>query len=193
MAHQLLLNRAMNAITTWTTQRFQKLLLLVIFASFAVLLYAGHRIKQEAAPIPQRVAAANGEEIIAPGEIEDGQNVWQAMGGMQVGSVWGHGSYVAPDWSADWLHREALALRDVWAQRDFGKAFESLSAGQQAELNARLKTEMRANTYDAARGTITLTPERFEAAQQVVRHYAGLFGNDPALDKLREQRSEERV
>jgi hypothetical protein len=32
-----------------------------------------------------------------------------AAGGQQVGSVWNHGSYVAPDWSADWLHREAFA------------------------------------------------------------------------------------
>src|SRR3954464_13503611 len=29
--------------------------------------------------------------------------------GMQLGSIWGHGGYVAPDWSADWLYREAVA------------------------------------------------------------------------------------
>ena len=47
-----------------------------------------------------------------PGEeIQRGQAVWQSTGGMQQGSIWGHGGYVAPDWSADWLHREAIALR----------------------------------------------------------------------------------
>ena len=25
-----------------------------------------------------------------------------------------------PDWSADWLRREMTALRDGWAQREFG-------------------------------------------------------------------------
>jgi nitric oxide reductase large subunit len=35
---------------------------------------------------------------------------------MQQGSVWGHGSYLAPDWSADWLHREAVALVDRISQ-----------------------------------------------------------------------------
>ncbi len=60
-------------------------------------------------------------------------------------------------------------------------------SGQQAELNARLKEEMRRNTYDATTGTLTLSPERFEAVQQVVQHYTALFGNDPSLDKLREQ------
>jgi hypothetical protein len=51
---------------------------------------------------------------------------WLA-GGQQLGSVWGHGSYLAPDWSADWLHREAIALREIWAQRDFGAAYAACS------------------------------------------------------------------
>ena len=43
---------------------------------------------------------------------------------MEVGSVWGHGSYVAPDWTADWLHREAMFITTTEfnkaAQDDFG-------------------------------------------------------------------------
>ena len=53
--------------------------------------------------------------LIDSGEIGEGQNVWQSLGGMEVGSVWGHGSYVAPDWTADWLHREAVFILDKWA------------------------------------------------------------------------------
>jgi nitric oxide reductase subunit B len=49
--------------------------------------------------------------IYSKQDIEDGQNIWQTIGGMQQGSIWGHGSYLAPDWSADWLHREALSSR----------------------------------------------------------------------------------
>jgi len=41
--------------------------------------------------------------------------------------VWGHGSYVAPDWSADWLHREAVALRDILAQKSYGRTFDALA------------------------------------------------------------------
>ena len=44
-------------------------------------------------------------------DIRDGRNIWQSIGGQEVGTVWGHGSYVAPDWSADWLHREAVCTR----------------------------------------------------------------------------------
>ena len=49
-----------------------------------------------------------------------GQNVWQSMGGMEVGSIWGHGSYVAPDWTADWLHRECVFILDDWARSEHG-------------------------------------------------------------------------
>ena len=78
----------------------------VLVIGFAVLGWAGYRIYQEKPPIPDLVVTNEGKTVIGSGEILAGQNVWQAMGGMELGSVWGHGSYVAPDWTADWLHRE---------------------------------------------------------------------------------------
>jgi nitric oxide reductase subunit B len=125
--------------------------------------------------------------LFSPGQVQLGQQAWLSAGGQQLGSVWGHGSYVAPDWSADWLHREALALRAIWTAREFGKPFEALAVGQQAALNARLKQEMRRNTYDAASGAIVLSADRAEAVRLVARHYTSLFGNDTALEPLREQ------
>src|SRR5262245_28566378 len=77
---------------------------------FSTLIYFGAQIYQTAPPIPEMVATTTGQTIFTRKQIEEGQNVWQSIGGMQQGSIWGHGSYVAPDWSADWLHREATAL-----------------------------------------------------------------------------------
>ena len=83
---------------------------------FGTLLYFGAQIYQAKPPIPSAVQTATGEVIYTSEQIDHGQSVWQSMGGMEQGSIWGHGSYVAPDWSADWLHREALASLDVLAQ-----------------------------------------------------------------------------
>ena len=80
---------------------------IVLGLSFAVLGWIGARIYQEMPPIPDRVIASDGTVVIPSGDIGRGQNVWQSLGGMEVGSIWGHGSYLAPDWTADWLHREA--------------------------------------------------------------------------------------
>src|SRR5438309_6586601 len=75
---------------------------------FGALLFFGFQIYQSKPPIPGIVRTATGQVLYTGADIERGQSVWQSMGGMQQGSIWGHGSYVAPDWSADWLHREAV-------------------------------------------------------------------------------------
>ena len=76
----------------------------VIALSFLALGYFGREIYYAAPPIPRQVATADGAVLFTGQDIKDGQNVWQSIGGQEVGTVWGHGAYVAPDWSADWLH-----------------------------------------------------------------------------------------
>jgi nitric oxide reductase subunit B len=146
---------------------------LVVVLSFAVLGWTGIRIYQEAPPVPDRVVTSEGRELIGAGEIHHGQNVWQSMGGMEVGSIWGHGSYVAPDWTADWLHREAVFILDRWAGGDYA----SLPHDRQAMLQSRLQQTMRTNTYDEATGTVTVDPVRAEAFEANFAHYRDVFAN----------------
>jgi nitric oxide reductase subunit B len=103
-----------------------------------------------------------------------------------VGSVWGHGAYLAPDWTADWLHRESLFILNKWANEGFGKTYGSLTSEQQAGLERRLQLELRKNTYNASTGEITISPSRAEAVAYLNGYYAGLFMENPSLDKLRD-------
>ncbi|GIW82912.1 MAG: hypothetical protein KatS3mg105_4719 [Gemmatales bacterium] len=149
----------------------------VIVGSFAVLGYYGGEIYRQAPPIPDAVVSVSGESLFSGQDIRDGQNVWQSIGGQQLGSVWGHGAYVAPDWSADWLHRECLWLLERWARRDFQSPYEGLSDEQKAVLAARLKREMRTNTYDPASRTLKLSRDRASAVRAISNYYAALFGD----------------
>ncbi len=159
----------------------------LLVASFAVLLWSGGQIRQNAAPMPERVVAEDGTVLYTRADIERGRQVWQSMGGMQLGSIWGHGAYVAPDWSADWLHREAVGLLDLWAREDGGMVTHAqLPAPERAALEGRLRELMRANTHDAATDTITLPLDRVAVISNVAAHYESLFGNDPATAELRE-------
>src|ERR1044072_5130609 len=97
---------------------------------------------------PPRAGTTEGRVLLSGETIQNGQNVWQSIGGQQVGSVFGHGAYVAPDWTADWLHREAVYTLDAWARASGAKDFEALSVEEQAPLRARLESEMRADTFD---------------------------------------------
>jgi nitric oxide reductase subunit B len=162
-------------------------LAIVFFLSFAALGWLGREIYLAAPPIPETVRTIAGETLYTASEIRDGQRAWRAAGGQQLGTVWGHGSYVAPDWSADWLHREAVAYRDIRSRALYGVPYASLAPVQRGAVDAAVREEMRANTYDQATSALTLTPERAAAVAQVERHYTELFGDAPALDALREQ------
>src|SRR4029078_1193916 len=120
----------------------------LLLASFTVLLWVGGENHRVMPPIPKAVLSDRGAVVYTHADIEEGRQVWQSIGGHQLGSIWGHGSYVAPDWSADWLHREALAWLDRDAQRQNGAAFDELGAEQRAAAIARLTPRMRRNTYD---------------------------------------------
>jgi nitric oxide reductase subunit B len=147
----------------------------VLLASFSVLGWIGTRIYQEVPPIADQVIATDGKIIIPKGEIAAGQNVWQSLGGMEVGSIWGHGSYVAPDWTADWLHRESLFILNRWSQSEFGADYEALDSEKQAQLSGRLATLMHTNTFDPTTGIITIDPIRGEAFEANLAHYSDVF------------------
>jgi len=153
--------------------------------SFSVLLWIGTEIHRVMPPIPARVVSTGGEVLYTRADIDTGRQVWQSIGGQQLGSIWGHGSYVAPDWSADWLHREALAWLDGDSQALHGTTYDKLGGDQQAAAVARLKPRIRQNTYDAATQTITISDERAAAIRTVASHYVTLFGADPAQHELR--------
>ncbi|WP_051215547.1 nitric-oxide reductase large subunit [Granulicoccus phenolivorans] len=153
----------------------------VVVFSFTVLLYMGDQIRQHKPPYPSSVVSTDGTEIISEGQILHGQQVWQSIGGQQIGSVWGHGAYVAPDWTADWLHREAVFILDRYAQQEGAASYTDLVPERQAALKERLKQLLRTNTYDPATGTVTLDPLRVEAWRANSAHYAQIFaaGHEP--------------
>ncbi|QDT49102.1 Nitric oxide reductase subunit B [Symmachiella dynata] len=148
--------------------------------SFLVLGWIGTRIYQEMPPLFDKVVTTDGNTLIDSGDVSAGQNVWQSLGGMEVGSIWGHGSYVAPDWTADWLHREAIFILDRWADADYGSTFEELDHERQAQLQARLTDLLRTNTFDTETGIVTIDPIRVDAFESNLAHYSDVFSNGNA-------------
>lgn len=149
----------------------------IIVCEFAVLLWIGTEIFRQAPPIPTQVVTVDGKILLNEGEISNGQNVWQAMGGMQVGSIWGHGSYVAPDWTADYLHREATFILNEWSKQDYAKEYSTLGTEQQAVLRQRLQDLLRKNTFDEKTNKIIVDPVRANAFEENLKYYTDVFSN----------------
>jgi len=155
----------------------------ILGLTFCLLGWFGREIYRQAPPIPERVQSVDGQALFDAQTILDGQTAWQSIGGMQLGSIWGHGAYQAPDWTADWLHRELIAWLDLAAQHDYGKAYTEVSDDQQALLRHQLKREYRGNRV--VDGTLVLSDRRVQAIAQTASYYDALFGGDPALHASR--------
>ncbi len=158
----------------------------VMVFSFAVLLYYGKEIYREAPPVPEKVVTEDGTLLFTGQNIKDGQNVWQSVGGQQIGSIWGHGAYQAPDWSADWLHKEAVFMLDELAMKAEGKPYNEVSEELQASLRVTLQKDIRKNTYNKETKTLTVSNLRANAIASNSKFYGGLFTNDPDLANLRD-------
>ncbi len=152
-------------------------LAIVLIASFAVLGGVGYKGIKSAPPIPTKLVTTDGQVLFSGSTVMDGQNVWQSLGGQEIGTVFGHGAYVAPDWTGDYLHRECEIILDRWAREKGATGYAALSVEQQAALRARLQQMMRRNTYDAATGTVTIEPVQAAAYRQLATYYADVFQN----------------
>lgn len=62
---------------------------------------------------------------------------------MEYGSIFGHGAYLGPDFTADYLHRSAV---DV--QQSYG------GPGSDAAIG-RTHADFKTNHYDSSNGTLT--------------------------------------
>ncbi|MCR8913183.1 nitric-oxide reductase large subunit [Marinobacter panjinensis] len=166
-------------------RRLWFLLIAIVGVTFTLLGYFGAEVYRAAPPIPDQVVSANGDTLMTEESILDGQTAWQSVGGMQLGSIWGHGAYQAPDWTADWLHRELETWLQIAAQEEYGQDWHSLTGQQQNALQYDLKTEYRTNTYDDATGTLHLSERRTAAINETADYYSRLFSDAPELQSTR--------
>ena len=83
-----------------------------------------------------------------------------AEAGQHIGTIWGHGSYLAPDWSADFLHRMGLyiaarhhGLSTVDAHQFTQADFDNLDPEERARLSVIVQDEIKTNRFDPADGS----------------------------------------
>ncbi|MBF0121181.1 MAG: nitric-oxide reductase large subunit [Desulfobacterales bacterium] len=163
------------------------ILMFLLAMTFGVLIFGGYIINKEKPPIPSKIMTSEGKVIFTGDDILNGQNFYFSRGGQHIGTIWGHGSYLAPDWSADFLHRLGLylAARHYGLKQEKAKyfsqaEFDALDAPTQGRLKVLVAQEIKTNRYDFKSGTLTFTPYQTEAFHALGNYYTDLFvnGND---------------
>ncbi len=146
---------------------------IVFLFGFFVLGFLAYRTYTGEPPIPERVVDPRGNVLFTRSDIMAGQAVFLQNGLMEYGSVFGHGAYLGPDFTADYLHRAALFSIDAHGGDTSDRA------------KAQTITDFKTNTYDAATGTVVYTAAQSLAFHELEQYYGTFFGEPTSKHGLR--------
>ncbi len=133
--------------------------LAVFVAGFAGLAALGSRTYDESPPIPARVVDPSGTPLFTRADVVSGQELFYRRGLMQYGSVFGHGGYLGPDYTA-----ESLRLIGAHLMRENG--------GERAPVAlAMTREELQRNAYDPREDTLEVSPAWARAFEALLAHY----------------------
>ena len=118
---------------------------LVMFFGFLVMGILAYRTYSASMPMPDRVVSESGQLLFTGDDITRGQELYQARGLMEYGSVLGHGAYLGPDYTAEYLR---MATDDVGDQ---------LRAQGVADSRDRVVAEFGTNRYNPDTKTLVFT------------------------------------
>ena len=157
----------------------------VMIFGFVILIAITALGYHNAPPIPAKVVDAHGTTLFTGEDISAGQGIFLKYGLMDNGSVWGHGAYLGPDYSAEALHQMGKDAAAAMAQHQYGEPFAKLDPAQQASVQALVAVSLKVNRYDAATDTLSLTPAESQAWNQQVAYWTDYFKHPKANGGLK--------
>jgi len=146
---------------------------IVMLCGFLILGMLAYRTYTDEPPIPSQVVDPNGQVLFTAADVIAGQEVFLRNGLMEYGSIFGHGAYLGPDFTADYLHRAALIVTEHYGG-------SSLEAAKQQTI-----TDFKTNRYDSVTGVLTYTAAQVEAFEKLDLYYGEFFGNPTTKYGLR--------
>ena len=145
---------------------------LVVLFGFFVLGLLAYRTYTGQPPIPERVVDPEGNAVYTGEDVTAGQEVFLRNGIMEYGSIFGHGAYLGPDFTADYLRRSVLSVRDSYG-------------GEGSDQAARTVEDFKENRYGSETGTLELTAAQATAFEELRGHYGEFFGEPTTRNGLR--------
>jgi len=139
---------------------------LVMVFGFLVMGMLAARTYTDSMPLPDRVVGADGQTVYTADEVTAGQQVFLRRGLQQYGSIVGHGGYLGPDYTAEYLRLSAEDIK------------QSLTDAGTQDPSQATSDMLRENRYDEDSGELVFTAEQVAAFDAIQQHYADYFGED---------------
>ena len=141
--------------------------ILTFLIGFAILTYLAIRIEREHPPIPARITDDTGRLLFTGDDVMAGQHLFQKYELMQLGTIFGHGAYLGPDFTAQYLHRQVALMLDDYTTGGLPVP----------DAAARITAELKRNAYDPASGVVVFTAGQARAFDRMLGFYADFFGS----------------
>ena len=146
---------------------------LVVLVGFFVLVLLAYRTYESDPPIPDEAVDPAGNVVYTGDDVSEGQKLFLHRGLMEYGSIFGHGAYLGPDFTADYLHRSSASVRD------------QLGGAQSDSARQETIDQFQSNDYDEGMKTLPLSAEQAKAFGELEAHYTRFFASDTTRFGLR--------
>ena len=103
-------------------------------------------LQKEVPPIAAEVVSVTGEVLYTYDDVVNGKGMFQQFDLMDYGTLLGMGAYLGPDFSTEFFHRRAVFLYERFAQLEYGKNLDQLSAEQTAYVKEMVKKDFYSGT-----------------------------------------------
>ncbi len=154
---------------------WRRSVVLVFVVGMIGLIFMSVQAYRYAPPIPEKVIDSAGTVVFDRQDIETGQEVFLKYGLMQNGSIWGHGSYLGPDFSAQYLHELSLETGQAIARQEFGMDLSALDESRRAQVDARVAILLKENRYDPVSQQLTFINAEKESFQKQLTVWTDYF------------------
>jgi nitric oxide reductase subunit B len=149
--------------------------ILVLVVGFTVLIWMASRAYRDAPPVPEKVVTSSGETIFTGEQIRSGQQIFLKYGLMENGSLWGHGAYLGPDFSAEYLHTLATDASETLIQQAYPRPGSEISPAERAAVDAEVRQILKQNRYDPNTGTLVFTPSEAISYRKQIEKWTNYF------------------
>ncbi|HUL30442.1 MAG TPA: nitric-oxide reductase large subunit [Thermodesulfobacteriota bacterium] len=156
--------------------------IIVLLIGFAVLIWMAIRAHRDAPPIPEKVVDPSGETVFTREEIVAGQEVFLKYGLMENGTIWGHGAYLGPDFSAEYLHTLSIDARQHLARQNYQREWPNLSSAERAAIAGEVQQLLKQNRYDSQTHRLRLTLPEVVSYRSQIKKWTGYF-SQPSLNR----------
>jgi nitric oxide reductase subunit B len=146
---------------------------IVLITGFFIMGVLTYYTYSDEPPLPQVVESTGGETLFTHSDIMSGQQIFLRNGLMEYGSIFGHGAYLGPDFTTEYLHKAALSSIHFY--------------GGQNSDTARSQTidDYKTNRFDPKTGILVYTDAQAIAFNECRAYYASFFGEPSTRFGLR--------